>query len=312
MSAAEECRCRRTYASYLLAIACVLVAACGATAQGSGATTSQESQATQLPAFDVVSIKLHQDEDMTRMGVWFSTTPDGLSFKGGSLDMLLHFAFGVPRNQLLNEPEWVKSSRSDVEAKVAPEDASRLEALTRQQRWAMLIPALEDRCRLKFHHENRELQVYTLVVASGGSKLKPSNPADSDPIKPGPAGPAPADRTPMAMSISEKGMMIKGHDATMESLVEMLTQQIGIKVLDNTGLTGKYDYTLSWMPDEDSWHLMGLPIPGPPPERGEQSQQPVEPSIFSALEEQLGLKAVARKGPVDVIVIDHVEQPSPN
>jgi uncharacterized protein (TIGR03435 family) len=291
---------------------CVATAARGAIAQGSDVAERQESPATQLPAFDVVSIKPHQDEDMTRIGIRFNTTPDGLSFKGGSLDMLLHFAFGVPRNQLLNEPGWVKSSRFDVEAKVAPEDAPRLEALTRQQRWTMLIPALEDRCHLKFHHENRELQVYTLVVASGGSKLKPSNPTDSDPTKPGPTGQAQAVRTPMTMSISEKGMMIKGHDATMESLVEMLTQQIGVTVQDNTGLTGKYDYTLSWMPDEDSWHLMGLPIPGPPPEGSEPSQQPAGPSIFTAIEEQLGLKLEPRKAPVEVFVIDHVEQPSPN
>ncbi len=263
-----------------------------------------------LPAFDVVSIKPHKDEGVSRMGIEFSTTPDGLSFKGGSLDMLLHLAFDVPRDRLLNEPEWVKSSRLDIEAKVAPEDATRLEALTRLQRWAMLIPTLEDRCQLKFHHENRELEVYTLVVAKGGSKLKEANPADSDASKPG-IKPGSTGQLP-AMSLSSKGMTIRAHDATIESLIEMLSQQIGITLVDNTGLTGKYDYTLSWIPDEGSWHLMGLPIPGPPPGEGAQSQGLTGPSIFTALEEQLGLKAEARKAPVDVIVIDHIEPPSAN
>lgn len=260
-----------------------------------------------LPAFDVVSIKPHADEGVSRIGIAFNLTPDGLSFKGGTLDMLLRFVFDVPRDRLLNEPEWVKSSRFDIEAKVAPEDAPRLETLTRQQRWAMLIPALEDRCHLKFHHENRELEVYTLVAAKGGAKLKEASPADSDAAKSESAA-----ESPMRMSISSKGMTVMGHNATIGSLIEMLSQQIGITVVDDTGLTGKYDYTLSWMPDEDSWHLMGLPIPGPPPGKGEQSQQSVGPSIFTALDEQLGLKAEARKASVDVIVIDHIEPPSAN
>ncbi|HEX4005625.1 MAG TPA: TIGR03435 family protein [Acidobacteriaceae bacterium] len=264
-----------------------------------------------LPVFDVVSIKLHQDEGISKMGIWFNATPDGLSFKGGSLDMLLHLAFGVPRDRLLNEPEWAKSSRFDIEAKVAPEDAPKLQTLTRQQRWAMLIPALQDRCDIKFHHEKRELQVYTLSVAKGGPKLKEANPADSDAASPASTDPA-QEPQPLAMWISSKGMNIKGHDATIESLIQMLSQQLGMTIVDNTGLTGTYDYKLSWMPDEDSWHLMGLPIPGPPPGADGQSQQPTGPSIFAALQEQLGLKAEARKAPVDVIVIDHIQPPSPN
>jgi uncharacterized protein (TIGR03435 family) len=259
-----------------------------------------------LPKFDVVSIKPHEDEGISRIGIGFNTTPDGISFKGGSLDMLLRLTFEVPGDRMLNEPEWTKSRRFDVEAKVTPDDAPGLERLTRQQRWAMLIPALEDRCSLRFHHEKRDLQVYTLVLSRGGSKLKAAARADSDQVTPGSTGKAQA---PM-MSISEKGMVIWAHDATIESFVELLSQQIGTTVVDNTGLTGRYDYTLSWMPNEDSLQLMGLRIPGPTPGGGGQSQQPAGPSIFSAVQEQLGLKLEKRKAPVDVIVIDHVENPS--
>lgn len=210
-------------------------------------TFAQTGNTGDLPKFDVVSIKPHKDEGRSRMGIGFNTTPDGLSFKGGSLDKLLRLAFDVPRDQMLNEPEWAKSSRFDLEAKVAPDDAPALEELTRPQRWAMLIPALEDRCDLRFHREKRDLRVYTLVVAIGRPRLKKASPAVSDALKPGSTGRAQADQPPM-MALSEKGMVIWAHDATIESLVEMLSQQIGSTVVDKTGLTGKYDYTLSWMP----------------------------------------------------------------
>lgn len=274
------------------------------------ATFAQIPTTARLLKFEVVSIKPHQDEGMSRIGIGFNTTPDGLSFKGGSLDMLLRFAFHVPRDRLLNVPEWAKSSRFDIEAKVAPEDAPDLDGLTSQQRWAMLIPTLEDRCELKVHHEKRDLQVYALVVAGGGSKLKATALADSDAVKPGSTDAVQAARVPM-MTISQKGMAIRAHDATIESLVEMVSQQIGITVLDKTGLTGKYDYSLSWIPDEDSLQLMGLRIPGSPLEADGQSQ-PAGPSIFSAVQEQLGLKLERHKEPVDVIVIDHLEAPSAN
>lgn len=275
------------------------------------AAFAQTSTTANLPKFDVVSIKPHEDEGISRIGIGFKTTPDGLSFKGGSFDMLLRLAFHVPSDRLLNVPEWAESSRFDVEAKVAPEGAPGFEELTRSQRWAMLIPALEERCDLKFHFEKRDLLVYTLVVAEGGSKLKTAALADSDAAKSGSTGGAQAAQAPR-MTISEKGMEIRAHDATIESLVEMVSQQIGITIVDKTGLTGKYDYTLSWTPDEDSLQLMGLQIPGPPPEEDGKSQQPVGPSIFSAVQEQLGLKLEKRKEPIDVIVIDHVEKPSPN
>ena len=153
-------------------------------AQGTNPAAPQDASApVQLPAFEVVSIKPHPDEGIGHMNSISDSTPDGISVSRRLLDMLLRFAFDVPRDRLLNEPAWMKTNRFDIEAKVAAEDAPQLQALTRQQRWAMLIPALEDRCQLKFHHETREQQVYTLVVASGGPKLKETNPADSEAVE---------------------------------------------------------------------------------------------------------------------------------
>ena len=262
---------------------------------------------------------------MMRMGFQFGTVPDGVVFKGGTIDMLLHMAFDVPRDRILNEPDWVRSSRIDLDAKVAPDDAPKLKTLTRQQQWAMIIPALEDRCALKFHHENRELDVSTLVVAKGGPKFKEAPAADPDatmpgpkdrpdsPDKPGSPGQPPA-APPMMLTMSQSGITVKGRGATIDSFVQMLSQQMGVTIVDKTGLTGKYDYELAWMPDE--MNLMGMPLPmphGPPPQGGsEQPEQPTAPSIFAALPEQLGLKLETHKQSVDVIVIDHFEQPSAN
>ena len=292
---------RRMYDCEMRAVACIVAFFLLDTA-----VLAQTNTRGDLPKFDVVSIKPHEDESIGKMGISFHTTPDGLSFKGGSLDMLLRLAFDVPREQLLNEPEWAKSSRFDIEAKVAPEAVPRLQGLTRQQRWAMLIPALEERCQLTFSHQSRNLEVYALVVAKGGPKLKEVPLSDSDAVKIGSKG------EPPAMGLSSKGMTIWARDATIESLVEMLSQQVGITMIDKTGLTGEYEYTLSWMPDEDSWHLMGLPLPTPPHDLGGQSQEPFAPSIFSALQEQLGLKLEKKKAPVDVIVISRIERPSAN
>ena len=305
---------------------------------------AQANASDSLPSYDVVSIKTHNDEGMMmRMGI--SATPDGFQADGVSLQMLVRQAFGLSEDRILNEPDWVKSARFDINAKVAPEDAPKLKALNGQQRFAMLLPVLEDRFGLKFHHETKDLQVYTLVVAKGGPKLKESAPAASDPGAPQPqagpdgngpnghpppspgasgalggsaprsdaaGGPPPgAPRTMMRMST--QGMTMSARGSTMPFLAQLISQQLGATVVDKTGLTGKYDFTLSFTPDNFmiNGRMMG-PGGGAGPDSGAQSQEPVGPSIFTAVQEQLGLKLVAEKENVDVVVIDHIEQPSEN
>jgi uncharacterized protein (TIGR03435 family) len=117
-----------------------------------------------LPVFDVASIKLHGPSDME---THITMPPDGIALVGAPMHEILREAFGVTNDRLLGEPDWVNADRYDIEAKVVPEDAPRLKQLTEQQRLAMLLPVLEDRCGLKFHHETRKLPVYALVVAKG-------------------------------------------------------------------------------------------------------------------------------------------------
>ena len=116
-------------------------------------------------------------------------------------------------------------------------------------------------------------------------------------------------RAMMRMSMEE--MSIEAHGATMESLAHAIAQQLGSTVVDKTGLTGSYDYTLKWAPENGT--AMMTPAAGPgAPAGGEQAQASSEPSLFTAVQEQLGLKLVSQKEPVEVIVIDDIQHPSPN
>ena len=174
---------------------------------------------------------------MMRIGV--SATPDGFQADGVPLQMLIRQAFGVSEDRILGEPDWTRSARFDINAKVAPEDAPKLKGLSMQQRFAMLLPMLQDRFGLKFHRETKDLQVYTLVVAKGGPKLKESALAASEdslpppPVPPGASG-APGGAGSMGrpggprtmMSMSPQGMKLDARGASTASLSQLISQQI--------------------------------------------------------------------------------------
>ncbi len=264
----------------------------------SNAATTSRTAAPQLPAFDVASIKPYSSSS-NEMRIGMGETGDGFKITGMPMHMIVREAFGVTNDRLLGEPAWVGTSRYDIETKVAPEDAPKLKQLTQEQRWAMLVPVLEDRCALKFHHETRELTVYTLVVAKGGSKLQPSEHANAGVQQ------EPPQKASAGISIGDKGLTMSGHGASIASIARFISFDLGSTVVDKTGLTGTYDYTLSFAPDESM--RAGLLPSGSgtlPEAQG--------PSIFSAVQEQLGLKLEAKKEPVDVVVIDHIEPPSAN
>lgn len=275
------------------------LAAVSAVGAGGVAVFAQDAS-PQIPAFDVVSIKPYGPNNLM---IRIRTTPDGISVSGMPMHMILREAFGVTNDRLLGEPGWVSANRYDVDAKIAPEDAIRFKQMTDRQHWAMLVPALEDRCALKFHHETRELTVYTLVVAKGGPKLQPSNSADAGTDrKPGQNGES------AGASVSEKSFTISGHGQSTALIARWIPLQLGSTVVDKTGLTDKYDYSLSFAPDES----MKAGILPPGSDGAAPSPDAEGPSIFTAVQEQLGLKLEARKEPVDVVVIDRMEQPVGN
>lgn len=257
-----------------------------------------------LPKFEVVSVRPNKSDRM-QMGIRF--TADGAAFSGIPLHMMLREAFNVSDDRLIVEPEWVKTARFDIEAKVAPEDMAALKGLKGPGRFAMLLPVFEERFGLKFHHETRDLTVYTLVVAKGGPKLTVADPNNTYPngVKP-PEGASGAGL--MRMGPGD----LLGQGVSVAMLVQQLSTTLGGKVVDKTGLTGKYDFDLKFEPDEVSGSKMSLPDGGAAPGMATPPPSGGGPSLFAALDEQLGLKLEAHKEPTDVIVIDHIEQPTAN
>jgi uncharacterized protein (TIGR03435 family) len=251
-----------------------------------------------VPEYAVTTVKPAKSDDGRVMMMF---TPDGISVSGVTLQLLLREAFGVGDDRILGAPGWVKTNRFDIEAKVDGADVPKLAKISPEQRRTMLVPLLADRFGLRFHHETRELPVYALVIAKGGSRLKESATPDT----------APGGGPPRRMTMIRGRGNIEGQGSSIENLVHVLSEQLGRTIIDKTGLTGTYDYTLNWAPD-DAPHMGGEPGGGPP--GGDDASPPDAggPSVFTAIQEQLGLKLEPQKGPVDVIIVDHVEAPSAN
>jgi len=275
------------------------------------ATAAPADASPNLPRYDVATIKPTAETDGMRR---FMFTPAGISLTGVPIQLLLTEAFHVEDDHILGAPEWVKNKRWDVEAKVSPDDAPKLDKLQFDERRSMLLPLLVERFNLKYHHETREMASYSLLVAKGGPKMKASEvqppPPDAKPpdAKPGePAPPRPQQRR-MLRFMGRGHLEAEASDTHM--LARVLSQQLGRTVIDKTGLTASYDYTLHWTPDDAPPPMPGGADGGTP--HPENSGDAVGPSLFTAVQEQLGLKLESTKGMADVVVIDHIDLPSDN
>ncbi len=258
--------------------------------------------------YEVASIKPNKSgTNMVRL----MFTPDGLSATNGTLQMLINAAYGVEPNQVSGAPSWVNTDRYDLEAKMDSSTIDDLRKLNeddrRVARQHMLQALLAERFKLTLHRETKELSVYELVVAKDGPKFKEAKPGDTytNGIK-GPDGQ------------SHAGMMFMGREEftaqgiPISNFVQHLTRQLGRNVVDKTGLTGKYDFTLKWTPDESQGAMFKGTEGGQPGTGATPTPESSGLSIFTAVQEQLGLKLESGKGPVDILVIDHIEKPSEN
>jgi uncharacterized protein (TIGR03435 family) len=273
------------------------------------------SPSSDIPNYDVATIKPTAASDGS---VRFLFTPDGISLSGVPIQMLLREGFHVEDDHIIGAPGWVKTNRYDVQAKVSPEDAPKLDKLKFDERRSMIVPLLVERLNLKYHHETRELAGYTLVVAKGGPKMKLSEvqppPPDAKPPDPG-ANPKPGNAAPQRqqqrrmLRMMDRGRL-EAEGSSTEMLAHVLSGQLGRNVIDKTGLAGSYDYTLQWTPEDAAPPKPGGADGGSA--RNENSNDAVGPSIFTAVQEQLGLKLESTKGMADVIVIDHIDLPSEN
>jgi bla regulator protein blaR1 len=285
--------------------------------------------------FDVASIK-RLPPSGPRMMFRIQDTPDTkFSASGATVKMLIGIAYNVRNSQIEGGPSWINSDHFEIEAKSDSELDEQIKKLNHDDamivKEQMLQQLLADRFNLKVHHDTKQLPTYTLVVAKNGPKLEevknePAPPAEGS----GPGGPVPARGVRMMMGGGEQQLDFQ--DAPMLLLVRVLSDQLGRVVIDKTGLTGKYNFKLHWTPDPGMGGPMGGPGMGPgpggPPGGGNvpigaggggaagggaaSTPDASGPTIFTALQEQAGLKLESQKGPVDSIVIDHVDQPSPN
>ncbi len=256
-----------------------------------------------LPGFEVASVK----PDKAGEGSTLLLTADGLIAKRVTVKFLIKQAYGVEDDEISGAPGWLDSETYRVEAKVSSADLAALDKLDEKQRLRMLQPVLAERFQLKVHRAPKEIPVYALVIAKNGPKLHVAKPGDTyaDGIK-GPDG-KPSGRPGMMMW--GRGRLI-AQGIPIANLLPPLTQQLERTVLDKTGLKGTYDITLLWTPEDDRAPM------GNGAEGDRQGSTPAADSsgasIFTAIQEQLGLKLESQKGQVEGLVIDHVARPSDN
>ena len=226
------------------------------------------------PAFEVASIRPAPLQAIGRTSVRMSSDRGRLNYTNVSLRDVICQAYGVQSIQI-SGPDWLDTQRFDIVAKIP-------DGIDRGQLPRMFQALLADRFKLKLHIESKELPVYTLAAAKGGPKLQ------------------------KAESISGLGSGSGGGRAhasgkvTMAAFADFLSRRLGRPVLDQTGLDGAYAVALEWAPDPSEEPSRAAADGAAPGVSG--------PSLFTALEEQLGLRLAAAKGPVQVLVIDHAEK----
>ena len=266
---------------------------------------------TARPQFEVASIKPAGSQRPPQM----RDSPGRLTGRltvNAPLRMLMETAYGVQPFQIVGGPGWIGSEQYEVDAK-ADGNPDRVQILL------MLQSLLEDRFRLQIHRESREMPVYALVAARGGLKLPPPRegscvggdhaaaplPEPGGRMQPPGQSPTPSVRCGgVGVRLEAGGARLTGGKVPMAEFVRMLSRVLGRPVTDRTGFPGAFDVKLDFLPDET---MAGLPPPPP----GAIPAETASPSIFSAVQ-RLGLRLESTKGPVDVLVIDHVERPSAN
>jgi uncharacterized protein (TIGR03435 family) len=250
-------------------------------------------------AFDVISIRPSKsvmttdNNGNTFSRMFIGDTPDGYHVENATLKYIVSSAYNVKDDAIVGGPAWIGANHYDIDAKVTPGTDAPPPKLTGAQRRQMIQSLLADRFKLIVHDETKDAPIYELQIAKSGSKLPESTPNDG--FAKGIIG---IDGNPVPIGyLMPLGLGRRfGQAVTIASLAESLSHELKRPVVDKTGLTGKYDLSLEWTPDNTP----------------DDSPLASGPSLFTAVQEQLGLKLTSTHGPVKTLVIDHVEPPSPN
>jgi uncharacterized protein (TIGR03435 family) len=208
-----------------------------------------------------------------------------LVVKNISLKYLIQFAYDMPDRQIAGAPGWTDTEKWDIEAKP---DTPGMPSIPQMR--LIVQSLLTERFALKSHEEKRKMAAFALTVGKNGPKMSKTSDASESPNFVAPLG------------------MLDARSSTMGEFVHFLQSSIlGQPVVDNTGLTGRWDFTLKWTPDETQFTGPGMKVPPP---AADDANGP--PPLFTAIQEQLGLKLESQKADVPVLVVDHVDHPSPN
>ena len=263
----------RFWAIWAAAVAIGLVQPPASHAQADTAARAQFEVASLKPGQPLVGDKIY-----TNLG---SLSHGTLTMTNTSLADCLRYAFGLTSNDQLSGPDWIKAKvvRFDIVAKAPPDTPL-------EQIRIMLQTLLTERFRLALHREQKELSYVALVVGKKGPKLHEAIP-DSD----------------ASGNTFLIGRFVSNH-ISMSTLATLFSRFTGQTVLDMTGLTGSYDLKLEWTPENTT----ASTAPGRGADAGASMDGDSGPSLFAAVEQQLGLKLEVRKGPVEILVIDHAER----
>jgi uncharacterized protein (TIGR03435 family) len=261
------------------------------------AAFAQDSQ-----TFDVASVKPSSPGERPT-----STLARGgrMTYTGFALKSLVQIAYDIPGFWVSGGPAWIQTDRFDIVAKADDSASQDTDPSYKARMLRRLQALLADRFRLQLHRETKDLSGYVLVVAKGGSKLQESKDGDagSDELKR--ADGSPYEGIQMSNGIRDSsgrflgGATARAQRATMAMFADILTRNEAVPVVDKTGLSGKYNFTLAWAPN-------------PTQVTGDAAASLAEsPSLVTAIQ-RLGLRLESAKIPVETIVIDHAEKPSPN
>jgi uncharacterized protein (TIGR03435 family) len=270
-------------------LCCLLPVVIQLDGQDQTAISQNGAGAANLHAYDVVSIRQVKDEPES---AGYGDLADGFQLRGLTLKSPIPDAYGVRNDAVSGWPGWADSVRFDIEARMDPETADALHKLPKQQqdvqRQLMLRSLLADRFRLKVHRSTEVRNAYELALAKNGPRMNEDNPSQDM------GGNLWQDGVRPSTDWSTSDRKISGHAMPLSILVNGLQGAVGAIIVDKTGLTGRFDVVLHWNPVD------------------RQAPDSTEPSLFTALGEQLGLRLKPTKTTVNTIVIDRLEMPSPN
>jgi uncharacterized protein (TIGR03435 family) len=237
------------------------------------------------PSFEVATIKPSKAD---QQGKFFRLGGRRFTTTNATLDDLISYAYRIHANQIIGAPGWAETGKYDINAEPDGDGAPN------DQQWKdMMQKLLAERFALTFHRDKKELSVYLLSVARGGPKLTKSA---ADPN--GHFGWSFRGRIGGDLSFT---------NANMADFANLMQRNVLDRpVVDQTGLTGKYDFNLDFTPDESQFEGMGAKV------SPQTDSANAPPNLYTAIQEQLGLKLEATKAPAEVLVIDHVEKPSEN